>query len=237
MCIFLAINQGQSQFLIPDKPSKPIYPIQDYANVLSKKEINTLNKKLIQYYRKTSTEILVPIVQDLHGEDPNVISQKWGEKWKIGKYYKNNGIVILLSINDRKISIQNGYGIEPYITDLLTKQIINNIKPYLKKKLYYQAINSCTDEIFSILKNNFIKKNNQKENLNMIFLYGILFIMIMYFLCRRHCMNFSIFDTFMMTHFFSSNYKNFSENEDSFDGFGDGGNFGGGGSSEKWDDN
>ncbi|WP_185861434.1 TPM domain-containing protein [Blattabacterium cuenoti] len=233
--VFFCTNLVQGQFDIPEAP-KRIYPVQDYAGVLSRKQIEKLNQKLITYCKITSTEILVIIINNLNGEDPNLLASRWGEKWKIGKFYKNNGIIILLSIYDRKISIQNGYGIEPYMTDILTMKIIKKIKPILKNNLYYQAINYGTQEIFQILKNKFQKKQSKS---NQIFstwnlLISIFLIIFFCFLTK----NTSLLNTLLFTNilFRNSNFdKDHDDNhDDNFDGFGGGGNFGGGGGSSSW---
>ncbi|WP_185869202.1 TPM domain-containing protein [Blattabacterium cuenoti] len=230
------INLVQGQFYLPDAPKK-IYPVQDYAGVLSKIQIEKLNQKLVLYSKKTSTEILISIIQDLHGEDPNFLAAKWGERWKIGKFHKNNGIVILLSINDKKISIQNGYGLEPYLTDFLTKKIIKEINPMLKNHLYYQAIDFCTKKIFKTIDN----KNYQKKKKKKVF-YGWNFFICMSFLFfvsfllyRKRIIDFPLLNTLFLTNFlFKNNNSNNHENDDNFDGFGGGGHFGGGGSSGTW---
>ncbi|WP_185862296.1 TPM domain-containing protein [Blattabacterium cuenoti] len=222
---YLAIGQ----FNIPIAPKK-IYPVQDYAGVLSKIQIDKLNKKLIQYSKITSTEILVCIIKDLHGEDSNFLAYKWGEKWKIGSIHKNNGIILLLSINNRKISIQNGYGIEPYMTDFLTIKIINKIKPILKNGLYYQAIDSSIQEIFKILKKKFQKKHIKKVfSIWNFFIYMSIFFILFIFFYKKH--SYSLLNTLIFTNFI---FRNNNENEDNFDGFGEGGNFGGGGASDNW---
>ncbi|WP_238784956.1 TPM domain-containing protein [Blattabacterium cuenoti] len=228
----------KGQFSIPKIPKK-INPIQDYVGILSSEEVEKLNQKLISYSKKTSTEILVTIIQDLHGEDPNFLAMKWGEKWKIGKLQKNNGIIILLSINDKKISIQNGYGIEPYLTDLSTTKIINKVKPLLKNNFYYQAIDSSTQEIFKILQGKF-QKERQKKTIQYrnYFSYILLLFIIYYILFFKKLGNFSLLKTLFFIDFIfptlNENLKD-DENKDDFDnGFGGGGNFGGGGSSENW---
>ncbi|QIK16796.1 TPM domain-containing protein [Blattabacterium sp. DPU] len=235
--IFFCSNLIQGQFNIPEAPKK-IYPIQDYVGVLSKKQIKELNQKLISYSEVTSTEILVSIIQDLHGEDPNLLASKWGEKWKIGKIHKNNGIIILLSIHDKKISIQNGYGIEPYITDFLTIKIIKKIKPILKNNLYYQAIDCGTKEIFKILKNKFQKKQNNRisERYKVFIIIGI-FLMIFflfYFFYMNKTTDSSLLMTLFLTNFLFRDKNLYHDHDDNFDGFGEGGNFGGGGSSSEW---
>ncbi|WP_185866176.1 TPM domain-containing protein [Blattabacterium cuenoti] len=234
--IFFYTNLAKGQFNIPESPKK-IYPIQDYTGVLSKKQIEKLNQKLISYSKITSTEILISIIQDLHGEDPNFLAAQWGEKWKIGKSHKNNGIVILLSINDRKISIQNGYGIEPYITDFLTTKIIEKAKPILKNNLYYLAIDSCIQEVFQTLQNQYHHKKQKKKVLPMwnFFIYMSVFFVMLFLLSRKKIIDSSLLNNLLITDFLFRN-KNFNnhEDEDSFDGFGGGGNFGGGGGSGNW---
>lgn len=226
---------AKGQFNIPSPPKK-IYPIQDYVGILSNIEIEKLNKKLILYSKETSTEILVTIIQDLHGEDPNFLAVKWGEKWKIGKLHKNNGIIILLSVNDKKISIQNGYGIEPYLTDLSTMKIIKKVKPLLKNNFYYQAIDLSIQNVFQILQGKF-KKENKKITIKSYYL-GYIFLFLVILLIFFKIGDPSLLNTLFFINFLFPLNKNFNDdennNEDDFDSFGGGGNFGGGGSSENW---
>ncbi|AWU43841.1 TPM domain-containing protein [Blattabacterium sp. (Cryptocercus kyebangensis)] len=232
-------NLAQGQFNIPEPPKK-IYPVNDYAGVLSNIQIEKLNRKLIQYSKTTSTEILISIVQDIYGEDPNFLASKWGEKWNIGKKDKNNGIVILLSINDKKISIQNGYGIEPYLTDFSTQYIIKKIKPLLKNNLYYKAIDIGIKEIFKILKNKYEYKKKHNKNPFYIwnFFIPISIFFIMFFLFQKKGIEPSLLNTLFLTYFLfkdrPTKNQHDHENEDNFDGFGEGGSFGGGGSSGNW---
>ncbi len=233
ICFFSNLLKGQ--FYIPEAPKK-IYPVQDYAGILSKKQIEKLNQKLISYSKITSTEILVSIIQDLKGEDPNLLASKWGEKWKIGNIHKNNGIIILLSIHDRKISIQNGYGIEPYLTDFLTMKIIKKIKPILKNHFYYKAIDSGTQEIFQILKKKYKKKQSKKIfSIWNLFTHisSIFFIILLFYLfLMKKTTGVTLFNTLLITNFLLKNKK--YDHDENFDGFGGGGNFGGGGGSGNW---
>ncbi|WP_185857485.1 TPM domain-containing protein [Blattabacterium cuenoti] len=236
--IYFCSNLIKGQFYVPEAPKK-IYPVQDYAGVLSKKKIERLNQKLISYSKITSTEILVLIIQDLHGEDPNLLASQWGEKWRIGKLHKNNGIIILLSIRDRKISIQNGYGIEPYITDFLTIKILKTIKPLLKNNFYYQAIDHSTQEIFKILKNKY--KYQKKQNHQIFYTWNLLtkisiFLILFFLFFLKKKTDTSLLNTLFITNFLfrNRNHSHDHDDDDNFDGFGGGGNFGGGGGSSNW---
>ncbi len=224
------LSTVKSQFYIPPQPKK-IYPVQDYTGILSIEEKNKLNKKLIFFFKKTSIEILVAIINNTHGVNPNFIAYKWGEKWKIGKLNANNGVVILLSINDKKISIQNGYGIEPYLTDIISKKIINNIKPDLKKHLYYKAIDNCTSDIYKILNGKFNNKKNIKNNSWIQYIILMFFIIILIYI-NKNFKNLSFLETLILTNFLF--HKKDDYNEDDFDGFEGGGDFGGGGSNDNW---
>ncbi|MDH3004162.1 MAG: TPM domain-containing protein [Flavobacteriia bacterium] len=127
-------------------PSKKIYPVNDYVGILSKKEILILNKKLIQIKKKFYSEILIVIINNIFNDNHNLIASNWGQKWKIGKKGKDNGIIILLIPKRKKISMQIGYGLEPYLTDALCKKMINNILPIYNNN-YYQTLNKLIDNI------------------------------------------------------------------------------------------
>ncbi|WP_185872896.1 TPM domain-containing protein [Blattabacterium cuenoti] len=245
----MIIVNGVQIFKIPNPPDT-IYPINDYEGILNIDQINQLNNKLLKYYKQYSTEILIAIINNSYGEDLNLLAAKWGNKWKIGK--KNNGIIILLSIKENKISIQNGYRIEPYITDFLTRKILDKIRPFLVKKLYFKSLNIIIDDINQILKNKQYKYNNKLTNkhhqhhyyTNTWYRYIFLSILLLLFFCRKSQQFTNMFcnplllELFLEPFFFKKQIKSKYEKEDNFDGFGEGeeggGNFGGGGSEINW---
>ncbi|XCI75656.1 MAG: TPM domain-containing protein [Flavobacteriales bacterium] len=243
---FLAsIGILQAQFTIPPPPKK-IYPVNDFAQVLPQEHVYSLNKKLIRYNESTSTEILVAIVKTLNGEDPNLISANWGEKWKIGQKRQDNGLILLLSIDDRKISIQTGYGIEPYLTDALSRRIIDNqIKPALRQGDYYTAIDQGTTAIFQVLKDAYTnkKKTSKKDNgLENLFLYLLLIFFILYLFRsggnsgedRRGSVYYDEEDPFTLSSMGRWNGHYGGNFGSGWGGFGGGGSFGGGGASGNW---
>ena len=71
------------------------------------------------------------IIDTLYSEDANYLAAKWLADWKVGQKDADNGMVILMSTGDRRIAIQNGYGLEEYMTDAKSRQVIDNfIIPY-----------------------------------------------------------------------------------------------------------
>lgn len=156
------IHLGVAQVKIPEKPAF-IPPVIDSVKVLSNQEYQHLYDKLKNYQDSTSTEILVMIVPSTHGEYINRYATDLGHKWKIGAKGKDNGIVLMVAINDRKVAIINGDGIEHLLTDALSKRIIENIiKPNFKQQNYFQGLDEATSVIIQILKGEY--KNDEVKN-------------------------------------------------------------------------
>lgn len=140
-----------AQFDIPQKP-KFQTSVYDYANLLSSAEKSSLERKLVKYSDTTSTQVVVAIIHSTEGENINFLGAQWGQEWGIGQEKEDNGILILLARNDRRIAINTGYGIEHLLTDALSKRIIErDIIPYFKKGDYYGGLNRGADAIFEVL--------------------------------------------------------------------------------------
>jgi uncharacterized protein len=144
------------------KPPKPIGFTNDFALLFTKNQIKYLDKKIKAYENKTSIEIAIVTIDSigLTKENLNDFATQLLNEWGIGKKYKNNGMLILVSPHLRTLRITNGYGIEKVLTDKETKQIIDKFFiPYFKKNEYYRGVLSGLNKIFQILnfKFNIIK--------------------------------------------------------------------------------
>ena len=106
---------------------------------------NNLYQKLKIYSDSTSTEIFVLIVNTTQGEDVARYATDLGHQWEIGQKGKDNGVVLLIALGDRKMNIAAGYGVEHLLTDALSRRIIEKeIKPYFKKGAIYNGIDAGT---------------------------------------------------------------------------------------------
>ncbi len=144
-----------AQFQIPDTP-KLQTSVYDYINLLSSGQKQALEQKLIRYSDSTSTQIVVAIISSTEGENINFLGAQWGEKWGIGQDKKDNGILILLARDDRRIAINTGYGVESRLTDALSRRIIDQaILPKFKQNDYYGGLNAGSDAIFQALNGEF----------------------------------------------------------------------------------
>ncbi|WP_127018541.1 TPM domain-containing protein [Flagellimonas beolgyonensis] len=152
---FLCVSLAWGQFTIPKKPSVET-SVYDYVDLLSNTQKRNLEQKLIRYSDSTSTQIVVAIISSTKGEDITYLGAQWGQAWGIGQADKDNGILILLATDDRRIAINNGYGVEGSLTDLMSKRIIERvIIPEFKKGDYYAGLDKGSDAIFQVLNGEF----------------------------------------------------------------------------------
>ena len=160
--LFLYSGVVSAQFTIPEIP-KLQTSVYDYANVLSADEKAQLEEKLIRYSDSTSTQIVVATILNLNGESIDVVSTNWAQKWGIGDAGKDNGVLILVSKEDRKVSIRSGYGLEDRLTAGIGGEIIRNIiVPEFKAGSYYKGLDKGADALFDVFKGKY--KGERKKN-------------------------------------------------------------------------
>lgn len=137
--------------------------VTDETNTLTSEQITQLERKLIAFDDSTSNQIAVVIVKTVGDYDINEYALELGRKWGIGGKAKNNGVILLIAIGDRKLSIQTGYGLEGALPDIYTKRIIeNDIKPYFKDGNYFAGITNGVNSIISLTKGEY--KNEQPKS-------------------------------------------------------------------------
>jgi len=150
-----------AQFTIPEKPSLQT-SVYDYANVLSASEKSQLEEKLIKYSDSTTTQIVVITIESLKNESIDQLATKWAQTWGFGQAKEDNGVIILLAKNERKIAIQAGYGLEDRLTAGIGGTIIRNIIiPEFKTGSYYNGLDKGTDAIIDVFKGKF--KGERKQ--------------------------------------------------------------------------
>lgn len=127
-------------------------PVIDQAKVLSEAEIQQLNQKILSLYQQGKAQIGVIIVPTTGQEAIFDFALRTGEKWQLGSAKRDNGLLMAIAINDRKIQILTGYGLEGVLPDVVLSRIIRNqITPYFKQGQYAQGISSGLDELTRIV--------------------------------------------------------------------------------------
>jgi len=101
--------------------------VNDYAHMLSPATRQQLESVLASLENEESTQLAVLTINSLEGENLEQFSLKVVEKWQLGQKGADNGALLLIAKNDRKIRIEVGYGLEGTLTDLICGRIIRDI--------------------------------------------------------------------------------------------------------------
>ena len=122
--------------------------VVDTADLLPPADEEALTTKLARLEQATGRQLVVATVPDLQGYPVEDYGYKLGRAWGIGQKGANNGAILLIAKNDRKIRIEVGYGLEPILTDAYSGEIIRDkITPAFKQGDYVGGINAGVDAI------------------------------------------------------------------------------------------
>ncbi len=126
--------------------------VVDGANILSSSIQSDLTAKLQELETKTTTQLVVVTLNSLQGTSIEDFGYQLGREWKIGQQGVNNGALLIVAPNERKVRIEVGYGLEGTLTDALTKFIIeNSIIPRFKAGDIPGGIVRGTDDLVQVL--------------------------------------------------------------------------------------
>lgn len=240
--IFLVFPVFSANFKIPSQTAW----IMDEADVIDLQTKSELESKLENLDEKIGAQIAVLTISSLEeaaGNDATIeeYANEVFEKWRLGQEGKDNGVLLLVSVGDRKLRIEVGYGLEGVLTDTKCGIIIRRfITPYFKEENYSEGIKSGVDAILGYVSGDEEiqseidepEKSNSADFLIPILMFtvffGIVFASEMY--DRKHKKNRS-----SSNHRIYSNHSSrrfyYDNDSDDFGGFGGhhGGGFGGGG--------
>lgn len=108
-------------------------PIVDKAGLLSPRVKTALRSALFDLKKQTGNEIAVLTINSLESEPIESYSLRVAEQWKLGSEKSDNGILFLISVQDRKMRIEVGQGLEGVIPDITAGRIINKVRYYFKR--------------------------------------------------------------------------------------------------------
>ena len=163
---------------IPERPS-PQRLVNDLANILKPQERAALEQKLVAYNDSTSTQIAILTMPNLSGYDAASFSFETAEKWGIGRKSKNNGILILMSVEERDVYIATGYGMEGAVPDALAKRIVSNqLIPNFKQGKFYEGFDEATSTIIKLAEGEFSADDVESKPKIPLFVIVIIIIFI-----------------------------------------------------------
>jgi uncharacterized protein len=126
--------------------------VVDQTGTLSSSDIDTLTQKLRDFEARKGSQIAVLIVPTTAPEEIEQYSIRVAEAWKIGRRKVDDGAILLVAKNDRKLRIEVGYGLEGALTDVTSKRIIDEIiTPKFKSGDFAGGISAGVDRIMSVV--------------------------------------------------------------------------------------
>jgi uncharacterized protein len=150
-----------------DFPEKSKTLLTDYTNTLSADQQKQLEQKLFYHNDTSAIKIAVVVMKSTGGYDINEYGALLGRNWGIGNKDKSTGVLVLVAIADRKMSIQTGYGAEGALPDAITKSIIeNDMKPRFKAGDYYGGLDAAVDDIVKYTKGEYKAEASKRPKRN-----------------------------------------------------------------------
>ncbi|MBI5475054.1 MAG: TPM domain-containing protein [Ignavibacteriae bacterium] len=221
--------------------------ITDFTNTLAASEIDALEADLARFEDSTSTQILVVMIPTVGGEAIEEFALHTAESNQIGQKERDNGALLLIAKDDRKMRIEVGYGLEGVVTDALSGQIIRReIAPAFKAGNYYEGIRAGVEAIMLASRNEYKAEKAKRKDDSFGGFGFIIFLVILFFIMARAGRRNSMMRSMGLPLILGSTLGRHHRGGGSWGGFGGGGgggfggfsggggSFGGGGSSGGW---
>ena len=228
-------------------PPKPAGYFNDYAGVVSKDAALRFNERLAQFERETSNQVVVAVFPKMQSDDDvAAYTQRVAESWGVGQKDKRNGAVLFVFIQDRKMYIQVGYGLEGALPDVTAFDITEHrIKPHFRSNDYQGGLAEGIDSIFKAIRGEYqgtgktVRERGEQGNTvipNILLFF--FFIMLIFFLSRirpRRGYHYSSGGGGWTFGGGGGGWSSGGGDGGGFSGFsGGGGSFGGGGGGSSW---
>lgn len=145
-------------------PAKPNTLVNDYTNTLKPQDVQALETKLERFADSTSTQIAVVLIKTTEGHAIDDYGLGLAKAWGIGQKGKNNGVLLLAAIEDRKVTVQTGFGATGAIPESEAKRIISqDLIPHFKTDDYYGGIDIATTDIMNHIGGDYTNENAQQS--------------------------------------------------------------------------
>lgn len=149
MLLFISCSVRAELVAIPTLKSR----VTDLTQTLSPGQQSQLEAKLTAFEQQKGSQIAVLIVPTTQPEDIAQFSIRAVDAWKLGRAKQDDGVLIVVAKNDRKMRIEVGYGLEGAIPDLTAKRVISEIvAPSFKQGDFYTGINHAVDTLMGLIE-------------------------------------------------------------------------------------
>lgn len=138
---------------------KPDRFVTDLTGTIDSDAASALNERLAAFERETSNQVVVYVANAMApGETIEDVANRSFAEWRIGQQGKDNGVLFLVFLDDRKMRIEVGYGLEGILTDALAKRIIEDVaKPFFQREAYTEGVEASARAIVDVIRGEGLK--------------------------------------------------------------------------------
>lgn len=135
------------------KSLRPSADVNDYADILTGEQKKLLEARCKELRAKSGAQLAVVTVKSLDGGQIDDFANKLFSHWGIGEKGKNNGLLLIVAMEDRKARVEVGYGLEPVLPDALAGRVLNqNLFPAFKQKQYFEGLQASVNRLCEIVE-------------------------------------------------------------------------------------
>ena len=168
-----------------DVPARPEGRVSDYAGLLSPGARQRIESLIAQHEHVSSDQVAVAIFPSLDGESLEDFSIRLAEQWQIGSKEHDNGVILLVFVEDRKTRIEVGYGLEGRLTDALSDRVLRQIlAPRFRAGDFDGGVERAVSAIIDIIQGEYTAppEKDPEASANRDFMLFALFLFIFFFL-------------------------------------------------------
>jgi len=149
LILLLFIGIASAQLALPDLSRR----VTDLTGTLTAEQTNALENRLAAFETEKGSQIAVLIIDTTQPEDIAAYGIRVADAWKIGRKNIDDGVILIVAKNDRRLRLEVGYGLEGVLPDAVAKRIIaDTIKPYFKQGAYAAGIDAGVTEIMALIR-------------------------------------------------------------------------------------
>src|SRR6476659_7715693 len=145
-CFALALAIGPG-FAVDWKALKPQGYVSDFAGVIDPASKAELENYCTRVEQQTGAEMALVTIQSLSDEPVDDVANTIFRAWGVGKKGKNEGILLLLAVGDRRDRLEVGYGLEPILPDGFSGDVLRAMRPALRQNLFGEALRAAAATI------------------------------------------------------------------------------------------
>ncbi|HEV8658900.1 MAG TPA: TPM domain-containing protein [Thermoanaerobaculia bacterium] len=136
-----------------DVPPPPTQWFTDKAGLLNASQAEALNRKLADFEQQSGAQFIIYVFPSIEGESIEDFTIRCVQHWKVGQKKYDNGLVLFVFVNERKVRIEVGYGLEGTITDAFSSRVIReSIAPHFRQGDWAGGLNAAADAIIAKIR-------------------------------------------------------------------------------------